>query len=343
MLNTAAGGAGGAYFAGPNDPVIKQIQAAADFIGTGAIEINMYEAEIVDLVRRKSILRQRINERPATGHPHRYFEQTAIGTGTFTDPRNINPTPSGPTRVERPAMIKALVNQVNLTLFDVQVTQQQGVFTGLEAKDIEDCINGIVITAAPAYWTGTDTSLAAPTTNQYVGLLTQLTYQFTVAPGSSIIDGIKFAVAKMRSNIVFRVRPTAIYLNPTLGHYIDTEAKAQSIQLTTTVVAGVTVKSINTQGGDLPLIPDEFMPSSTAAAYGFAAPASGLQNYYCAIVTEKMIERPYIDGGKGNPNPQLFRLGLMNSLQGQYVSVQFDCIIAQGAAYAHALLAVQRP
>ena len=53
MLNTAAGGAGGAYFAGPNDPVIKQIQAAADFIGTGAIEINMYEAEIVDLVRRE--------------------------------------------------------------------------------------------------------------------------------------------------------------------------------------------------------------------------------------------------------------------------------------------------
>ena len=341
MLDTA-GGTGGAYFAGPNDPIIKQIQGAADFIGTGAIEINMYEAEILDLVRRESILRQRVDERPATGHPHRYFEQTAIGTGQFSDPRTLAPTNTGPTRVERPAMIKALVNQVNLTLFDVQVTQQQGVFTGLEAKDIEDCVNGIIIAAAPAYWSGTDTSLAAPTTLQYVGLLTQITYQFTIAPGASIIDGIKYAVAQMMSNQTFRVRPTGIYLNPTLGHYIDTEAKNTQIVLGTTVIGGVTVKEINTQAGNLPLIPDVWMPSDTTAKYGFAAPQAGLKNYYCVVTTEKMIERPYIDGGRGNPNPQLFRLGLQNSLTGQYVSVMFDCIIAKGRSYAHSLISVQR-
>lgn len=40
MFNsTAAGGAAGAYFASANDPVIKQIQASADFIGTGAIRM----------------------------------------------------------------------------------------------------------------------------------------------------------------------------------------------------------------------------------------------------------------------------------------------------------------
>lgn len=333
---------GGAYFAGPNDPIIKQIQAAADFLGNGAIEINMYEAEIMDLVRRESILRQRVDERPATGHPHRYFEQTAIGTGAFSDPRTLTPAASSPTRVERPAMIKAIVNQVNLTLFDVQVTQQQGVFTGLEAKDIEDCVNGVILTAAPAYWSGTDTSLSTPTTTQYVGLLRQITLQFTVAAGSSIIDGIKFAVASMMSNQTFKVRPTGIYLNPTLGHYIDTEAKNTQVVLSTTVVGGVTVKEINTQAGNLPLIPDVWIPSDTTAQYGFGAPPAGLKNYYCSVVSEKLIERPYVDGGKGNANPQLFRLGLQNSLQGQYVSVQFDCILAKGASYAHSLLAVQR-
>lgn len=333
---------GGAYFAGPNDPIIKQIQAAADFLGNGAIEINMYEAEIMDLVRRESILRQRVDERPATGHPHRYFEQTAIGTGSFSDPRTLAPSASSPTRVERPAMIKAIVNQVNLTLFDVQVTQQQGVFTGLEAKDIEDCVNGVILTAAPAYWSGTDTSLSTPTTTQYVGLLRQITLQFTVAAGSSIIDGIKFAVASMMSNQTFKVRPTGIYLNPTLGHYIDTEAKNTQVVLSTTVVGGVTVKEINTQAGNLPLIPDVWIPSDTTAQYGFGAPPAGLKNYYCSVVSEKLIERPYVDGGKGNANPQLFRLGLQNSLQGQYVSVQFDCILAKGASYAHSLLAVQR-
>ncbi len=341
-MSGSVGGTGGAHFASLNDPVIKQIQAAADFLGNGAIEINMYEAEIVDLVRRESILRQRIDERPATGHPHRYFEQTAIGSGAFSDPRTIAVTPSSPTRVERPAMIKAIVNQVNLTLFDVQVTQQQGVFTGLEAKDIEDCVNGVIITAAPAYWNGTDTNLGTPTTIQYVGLLTQLTFQFTVGPGSSIIDGIKYATAKMMSNTTFKVRPTGIYLNPTLGHYIDTEAKAQNITMGTTVVGGISVKEINTQAGNLPLIPDVWIPSSTTAQYGFSAPPAGLQNYFCAVVSEKMIERPYVDGGKGNPNPQLFRLGLQNSLQGQYVAIQYDCIIAKGANYAHSLLAVQR-
>lgn len=343
MFAQTSGGAGQARFASMEDPIIKQISAAADFMGNGSIEINEYEAEILDMVRRESILRQRIDARPATGHPHRYFEQLAIGQGTFTDPRNINPTPSGPTRVERPAMIKAMVNQIQLTLFDVQVTQQQGVFSGLEAKDIEDCINGIIITAASAYWTGNDTSLMTPTTSQYVGLLTQIVLQFTIAPGASIIDGVKGAVAKIMANVTFKPRPTSIYVNPILGDYIDREAKSQAVTMSSTVIGGVNVREINTQAGNLPLIADVYLPSSAIAQYGFSAPPTGFQNYWLAIVTDKLIERPYIDGGKGNPNPQLFRLGLQNSLQGQYVAVQFDTIIAKGPSYAHGIVAVQRP
>lgn len=342
MSFSASANVGGAYFAGASDPIIQRISAAADFLGNGAIEINMYESEIVDIVRRESVLRQRIDSKPATGHPHRYFEQVLIGTGGFTDPRNLVPTPSGPTRMERPAMIKATVNQVNLTLFDIQVTQQQGVFTGLEAKDIEDCINGIIVADAPAFWTGTDTSLVTPTTDQYVGLLTQITLQFTVAPGASIVDGAKFAVATMMANTTFKPRPTAIYLNPILGHYIDTEAKASNITMGNTVVAGISVRQLETQAGALPLIPDVYLPSSAAAAYGFAAAPTGFKNYFLVVTTEKMIERPYVSGSSSNPNPQLFRLGLQNSLSGQYVGVMFDCIICKGPSYAHSIVACQR-
>lgn len=342
MLN-ASQSVGGARFANwATDPVIKQISAAADFLGNGAIEINMYEAEIIDIVRRESILRDRINSVPATGHPHRYFEQVLIGTGGFSDPRNLSPTPSGPTRLERPAMIKATVNQINLTLFDIQVTQQQGVFTGLEAKDIEDCVNGVIIADAAAFWTGTDTSLVTPTTDQYVGLLTQITLQFVVAPGSSMVDGVKNAIAQMMANVTFKPRPTAIYLNPILGHYLDTEAKAANITMSPMVIAGVTVKSIESQAGQLPMVADPYLPAATGAQYGFTAPPTGYKNYFAVIVTEKMIERPYISGNSQNPNPQLFRLGLQNSLSGQYVAVQFDCIIAKGASYAHSIVAVQR-
>jgi hypothetical protein len=333
---------GGARFASAADPIIQQLAASADFLGNGAIEINMYEAEILDIVRRESVLRQRIDSKPATGHPHRYFEQVLIGAGGFTDPRNLNPTPSGPTRLERPAMIKATVNQINLTLFDIQVTQQQGVFTGLEAKDIEDCVNGIILADAPAFWVGTDTSLVTPTTDQYVGLLTQITLQFTVAPGASMVDGIKYAVAVMMANVTFKPRPTAIYFNPILGHYLDTEAKANNITQGTSVVAGLTVRNIETQAGALPMVTDAYLPFSTVAAFGFAAPPTGFKNYFAVIVTEKLIERPYISGNSQNPNPQLFRLGLQSSLSGQYVSVMFDAIIAKGASYAHAIVAVQR-
>jgi hypothetical protein len=323
-------------------PHFEHIEAAADFLGNGAIEINMYESEILDIIRRESVFRQRINSVPATGHPHRYFEQVLIGTGGFTDPRNLSPTPSGPTRVERSAMIKAMVNQINLTLFDIQVTQQQGVFTGLEAKDIEDCVNGIIVAAAPAYYTGTDTSLVTPTTNQYVGILTQITLQYTVAPGASMVDGIKYTVATMMANQTYRPRPTAIYINPVLGHYLDTEAKAANITTGTTVVAGITVRNIETQAGALPLIADPYLPSATAAAYGFAAPPTGFKNYFALVLTENMIERPYISGASQNPNPQLFRLGLQSSLSGQYVAVQFDAILVKGPSYMHAIVAVQR-
>ena len=336
--------AGGAHFANQAEAntILSQISAAADFLGNGAIEVPLYEKEILDIVRRESVFRDRIEATPATGHPHRYFEQVLIGTGGFTDPRNLNPTPSGPTRLERSAMIKALVNQINLTLFDIQVTQQQGQFTGLEAKDIEDCVNGVVVAAASAYWTGTDTSLVTPTTDQYVGVLTQITLQFTVAAGASMVDGIKFAIATMMANVAFKPRPTAIYFNPILGHYLDTEAKAANITMGSTVVAGVACRAIETQAGQLPMITDPYLPQATTALYGFAAPATGFKNYFAVITTEKMIERPYISGNTQNPNPQLYRLGLQSSLSGQYVAVAFDAILVKGASYAHAIVAVQR-
>jgi hypothetical protein len=51
---------------------------AADYIGPGAIEVPLYQTEILDIVRRRGIFGQRIKQVPATGHPSRYFEETAI-------------------------------------------------------------------------------------------------------------------------------------------------------------------------------------------------------------------------------------------------------------------------
>jgi hypothetical protein len=316
------------------------LSAAADYSGPGALEVPVFEREIVDLIRRNSVALERTPHVPATGHPHRYFEQTAIATATSNDPRNLAATASGPTRVERAAFIKASVAQSNLSLFDRDVTEQQGQFASLQAKDVEDIITAIIVLRAHMFWNGTDTSLLVPTTLQWVGALEQITQQATIPFGSSIIDGLKTMVATMMSNQTFKPKPTGIYLNPLLIDKIEKEAKASHIELKTKdVVAGISVKYLATQAGDLPLIPDPYMPTDSTGKYGFSNPGSGFNNYYAAIVTEPMLEIAYI--GKGTDGkPRIFQLGLTGNLAGQFVGVQFDALIVKGYSYAHAVVAV---
>ena len=327
---------------------LMKLQAAAlDFQGPGAVEIGLFEREIVDLVRRNSILLARMRPVKASGQPHRYLEQTQIATGSFTDPRNIAPTATGPTRVEKYGTLKAIVAQSNLTQFDVAVTKSQGIFGDIEAQDIHDVASACIVTMAVAAWAGTDTSLSAPTTVEYMGLLTQITTKNTISVGQSIIDSLKAQVAALMANQTYAVKPTAIYINPILGDLIDREAKGGQIYLGDAPVApGMVVRSINTQAGPLPLIPDPYIPAIASGAtttYGFTAPASGLQILPAVIVTEDLIQRPYMPVGYESPWPQLFQLGLTGNLQGQFVGVQYDCVIAKAASYAHAVVGVTRP
>ncbi len=98
------------------------LQAAADYMGPGAIEVDRYQTEITDIVRRRGAFGQRIKQVPATGHPSRFFEETGIpapsAANGFVDPRNIVPTLVTPTRVERSVPLKCLVSQINYNVFD---------------------------------------------------------------------------------------------------------------------------------------------------------------------------------------------------------------------------------
>src|SRR3954452_2851395 len=155
------------------------LHAAADFMGPGAVEINRYQSEITDIVRRRGVFGQRIKQMPATGHPSRFFEQTAIASpsaaNAFVDPRNIVATVNSPTRVERSVPLKALVSQINYNLFDLEVGSQQSQFAYLQAKDLADAVEGLLRTHDKALWNGTDTSMSAPTTTQYYGAAGQIT------------------------------------------------------------------------------------------------------------------------------------------------------------------------
>ncbi len=316
------------------------IHAAADFLGPGAVEINMYQTEISDIVRRRGAFGQRVRLVPATGHPSRFFEQTAIVSPTaaqaFVDPRNIVATVGSPTRVERSVPLKALVSQINYNLFDIEVGAQQQQFAFLQAKDLADAVEGLMRTHDVALWNGNDTSLSAPATPQYYGVAGQIAAGgnvATITTAQSIVDGLKSTVAAMVANTSFEVRPTAIYANPVLLDLIDREMKQEfNVVLSTTEVAGgLTVKTLSTQAGDLPLIP-EWALSYTGT------PGSGNAVLPAYIVTESLIEYHWLTDG----NPRVFRLGTTGSLAQQMGVVKFGAPVVKQASAAHYLVDVQR-
>jgi hypothetical protein len=316
------------------------LHAAADFIGPGAVEVNRYQSEITDIVRRRGIFGQRIRQVPATGHPSRFFEQTAIPALTaaqaFVDPRNIVATVGAPTRVERSVPLKALVSQINYNLFDLEVGAQQSQFAFLQAKDLADAVEGLMRTHDVALWNGNDTSLSAPTTPQYFGAIGQIAAggnTFTIHTADSIVDELKAIVAQMVANSSYEVRPTAIYANPVLLDLIDREMKSayNTVLSTVEVNGGFRVKALSTQAGELPLIPEW--------ALGYTGtPGSGTAVLPCYVISEDMIEYHWLT----DPNPRAFQLGLSGSLASQMVVAKFGALVVKGASYAHAEVKVNR-
>ncbi len=315
------------------------IHSAADYIGPGAIEVPFYQTEIMDLVRRRGIFGQRIKQVPATGHPSRFFEQTGIptpGAAGFVDPRNISPAVVAPTRVERSVPLKALVAQMNYNLFDLELGAQQKQFAYLQAKDLVDTVEGVLHSHDLALWNGNDTSLSTPTSTQYFGASAQIAdggNSVTIAANQSIVDGLKSTIAQMVSNSNFAVRPTAIYANPVLLDLIDREMKLEfNVVLSSReVTGGFSVKTLSTQAGEIPLIP-EWALSYTGT------PGTGTASLPAYIVTEDLIEYHWLS----DASPRIFQLGLPNSLASQYVVVKFGGLVVKGANYAHYQVNVQR-
>jgi hypothetical protein len=315
------------------------LMAAADFLGPAAVEVDRYQTEIFDIVRRRGVFGQRIKQVPATGHPSRFFAETAIpapsAAQAFVDPRNIVPTVQTPARIELSVPLKALVSQINYNLFDLEVTAQQSQFAYLQAKDLADAVDGLMRTHDVALWNGTDTSLSAPTTAQCFGVVGQIAAggnTVTIGTTKSIVDGLKTTVAQMVASSLYQVRPTAIYANPMLLDLIDQEMKTQfNVVLNTVeITGGYRVKALTTQAGELPLIPEWALGYTGVIGTNAVLPAY--------VVSEDLIEYHWLT----DPNPRVFKLGLPGSLSQQQVVVKFGAPVVKGASFAHYEVKVQR-
>jgi hypothetical protein len=197
-------------------------------------------------------------------------------------------------------------------------------------------VEGVMRTHDVALWNGNDTSLAAPTTAQYYGAANQIAdggNVATIATNESIVDGLKSTIAQMVANSSFEVRPTAIYANPVLLDLIDREMKTEfNVVLSTKEIqGGLTVKTLSTQAGELPLIPEW--------ALGYTGtPGSGSAVLPAYIVSEELIEYHWLT----DPNPRVFQLGLTGNLAQQMVVVKFGGVVVKGASYAHYKVNVER-
>jgi len=318
---------------------VGSISAAADYLAPGAIEVNRYQAEIFDLVRRRFVLGQRINQTPATGQPSRYFEQLLIGTASFVDPRVIAPVASQPERVEKVVTLKAIVAQLNYSIFDVEVNQQQGQFPYLEAKDLTDQVDAVLKKHDLALWNGPDTDLVVPTNTSYFGISGQIinatqlggfNQTKTIGASSSLVDATKTQVAGMVARQDFEVKPSALYLNPLFADLFDQEAKTLQLYYNEVeVIPGVIVKALPTQAGLLPLIPDAGLTNNPSG--------SGFQ-YTGFILSEEFVEYHWLT----SPVPRVFQLGLLGNLAAQFVIVKFGSVVVKGPAYAHAAIQTTR-
>lgn len=312
-------------------PVFMNFAPAADYIGTGALHVPVFERQIMDRTRKRGTLLQRVTTKAATGHPTRYFEKLAHDSKhIWIDPRAIDHAlDTEIERVERSAYIKALVDGITFTLFDHEVTQQQGLFGDLQAQDLAEVVSDMLDAQDRAVWTGTADDLMDSTKKDYCSLITQITKTGTIASDARLSGAIRDGVAALTYNKQYRATPSAIYMNPLDKAVLDNQeldAKDKIKTYDMEIDPGITVTGIMTAAGKLPIITDVYCPRGKIA-----------------ILDEHLLERQYVT----TPNPRLFQIGGGENIKDQthdlatrYIAILFDTFIVRAPSYGHLILTI---
>lgn len=304
------------------------VNAAADFVGPGAIWLEEYQSEWADIIGRTTLMNQRMKQVRATGQPSRYFENLRLaGNAAFSDPQTLAyPGQVGPSRGENTVALKALVDSLNFGLFNTEVTKQQGQFSNLQGADMEGFLQNFMLTHDSALMIGTATNPQdLPSVQlQYCGIVTQIlrpTADPNCAAGANVADFLRLHISRMAGMAPkVNVRPTGIELHPETLHKLETqERKQQRIVNTTDWKPGITVKMLPTILGDIPLFPNPYLPQATIGAANDA--------FEALIVTDNDLEYHWLT----TPEPRVFQLGTVNDLAQKFVVVKFGAPIVKNA------------
>ena len=310
----------------------------------GGLRIDdIFEPDIEDAFRRRTELGQRMTSKPVNNVPHRWIEKDALPGGqAWVDPQLLTGQTAGtPSRSAHYLEIKALMGEYDSTMYNREVTEAQGVFSGQDDEDFNNTLEALILKRDKNYWTGLATSInvapnnAVAATLEFCSFFRQLvsagnTFGASVTAGTSIIRAIMTAVANIMAQDDQIFAPTAIYIHPLAHLFLTIELEDRTTYWGEPVQAipGKTVSTIMTAAGPLPLITDNFMGTQQIAAPG--------DSYPIVITCEKYLENRYLTEDK----PRIFELGLVAGLARKRVMVMFAGFGVKRAALAHAVIKV---
>jgi hypothetical protein len=311
----------------------------ADYNTGSYIFMPEFQQQWVDLLRRDYTILNRIQSLPATGHPTRYWQQALIAKNAkFVDPRSLSGNFSSMNedrqRTEHYAPIKAMESRLTFTLFDRQVVQQQQEMAFLLAKDEADWMVDFLQFKNDKLWNGLANKVDAPdnaTTAErldYCGILNQISTTATVAEGATIADTIRTNIANRKADQTYAAFPTAIYANPVTIDLLEQEVQSLGYnfhQYDYEIIPGIVVSRIATQNGFLPIIADPWIAVLDKSTY---------YQHRFVLVNEGLIERHWI----GSSEPQVYQMGMTDSILNDRIAVCFDTVIVKGYDKAHVII-----
>lgn len=309
----------------------------ADYNTSHYIELPVFQPGMLDELRRDFTILQRITTTPATGHPSRYWEQTKLpqntgaidvrGGSTGYTGYSKNTLDEDYGRVEKSLLLKAYASRIKFTLFDQELVRQQETMEFLLNKDLNDMMTQFYRKKNQDIWTGAAETVMDSTKPEYCGLLTQIgTPKATIAAADTttkISTVIRNQIAKQVADTNYNYKVTAIYANPLSIDLLENELIAENpsyrINSYREIVPGVSVPSIRTQAGELPIIPDPYVPvvdNSTSVTHRFV------------IMDEKMVERHYLTTAE----PRIFKMSQNENLIDDYIALGFDGVVLKGGS-----------
>lgn len=306
--------------------------------------LSVFEDTIYDYQNRRLSIFNIIPSYEANGAAHLWMEETKTPDNTqFSDPRTLayKAIDADYGRLPKSVIIKCLTSKFSIPYFDTLTARQQNNnLPDFVTRDLNKWLWSFDKFINTKIMFGSDTSLETPTTNEYVGLFTQLTNTPVRAKTETtvtITDILETEVAEMDSDTV-NTGPNdnslVFVMNArTMDLWIKQERARQGNYrpYTTEFRPGFKIPTITTAKGEIPIIVENFLPVVDNTA-------NTSYDHNILLLDRSKIERLYI----GSPTPTVFPFNTGNDqLSDDRLAVLFDALLVRDAANSHFNLTYQ--